>query len=114
MCVPVLTRAQEPYREREARALFEAGQEAYMQADFEGALQSFQRAYELSQRRELLFNCAQAADRMREDHVALEYYRRFLNGAPESEPRRVAESRVEFLTRLEEEANDTSSEARTT
>ena len=58
-------------RETEARALFEAGRQAFTDGRFEDALQRFSQSYELSHRAELLFNIGQAADRLRRDAEAL-------------------------------------------
>ncbi len=81
----------------EARALFEAGREAFAAAEYERALEYFQRAYDLSGRPELLYNVGQSADRARRDALALSAYERFLAEVPESPYRAQATTRLEFL-----------------
>lgn len=76
--------AEAPVDETEARALFEAGTVAYDAGRYEAALARFQEAYELTHRPVILWNVALAADRARQDALALENYRRFLAEAPES------------------------------
>lgn len=67
----------------EARALFEAGQIAYDAGRFEDALLSLQQAYERSARPALLYNIGMAADRARNDQVAIEAFERFVELQPE-------------------------------
>ncbi len=86
-------------RDREARGLFDAGREAYGAGEFERALEYFQRAHELSGHPELLFNVAQAAERSRQDAIAIDAYTRFIEAMPDSPSRSVAENRLEFLRR---------------
>ncbi len=87
-------------REEEARALFMAGRAAYDGGRYEAALERFQEAYELSGRPELLYNIGQTADRLRQDAVALDAFRRFLADTPEDTAHRdMAERRVAFLER---------------
>ena len=57
----------DPSADAEARAHYQAGQLAFDQGRFENALESFRMAYALSQRPELLYNIASAADRLRQD-----------------------------------------------
>jgi tetratricopeptide (TPR) repeat protein len=81
----------------EARALFEAGRTAYDAGRFGSALDSFRRAYELSARPALLFNMGSAAERLRRDAEALDYYERYLRDVPSAENRELVQSRIEFL-----------------
>ncbi len=81
----------------EARALFEAGRTAFDAGRFDSALESFQRAHALSGRAALLFNIGSAAERLRRDEMALEYYERYLRELPEAENREFVEARVRFL-----------------
>lgn len=83
--------------DEEARALFSAGRLAYEAGDYAHALEDFTRAYERSPRPELLFNIGQAADRLRRDEEALDAYRRFLEGVPDSPNRHLVETRIAFL-----------------
>lgn len=68
----------------EARLLYQAGVSAYDAGRFEEALERFQRAYELSGREMLLYNIATAAERARQDEIALDAYERFLEAEPET------------------------------
>ncbi|MBC7171459.1 MAG: hypothetical protein H5U40_03485 [Polyangiaceae bacterium] len=92
-----LAQASDESRDREARALFEAAREAYGAAEYERALEYFQRAYELSGRPALLFNIAQSAERTRDDDRALASYELFIEADPDSEFREQAERRVSLL-----------------
>ncbi len=93
MCAPAL--AQDDSLDREARALFEAGREAFDRGRFESALDYFQRSYDLSHRPGLLYNIGSAADRLRRDDVALEAFRQFLVDAPpDDETREQVEARI--------------------
>jgi tetratricopeptide (TPR) repeat protein len=83
--------------DEEARALFEAGRTAYTAGRYEDALQHFQGAYRLSQRPALLFNIASSAERVRNDELAVESYRRYLELLPNAENRALVERRIEFL-----------------
>lgn len=88
--------------ETEARAVFEAGSTAFADARYEDALGYFRRAFELSNRPELLFNIGVAADRLRRDAEALEAFERFLAEVPDHPRRRDAEARVTVLRPLVE------------
>lgn len=94
----------------EARALFDAGEAAYAAGRFDAALSRFQEAYELSHRPIILWNIALAADRARQDTLALETYRRFLDEVPESpavhDLRLRATARMEVLARTVAEAEE--------
>ena len=83
--------------DQEARANFEAGRIAYENASYERALSSFRRAYELSQRPQLLYNIGQSLDRLRRDVEALEEFEAFLEQNPDSHKRREVEARVAIL-----------------
>ncbi|MBX3268957.1 MAG: tetratricopeptide repeat protein [Sandaracinaceae bacterium] len=81
--------------EGEARALFEAGLAAYEGGRFEEALRYFQRSYELSGRPELLNNIGTAAERAREDQLALSAYESFLERVEPTEANAPARARAE-------------------
>lgn len=83
--------------DQEARSLFEAGETAYHAGRFERALEYFQRAYELSARPGLLFNIANASDRLHRGREALEAYRRFVELDPESPNAPFAAARAQSL-----------------
>jgi len=80
-----------------ARALFEAGRVAVSEGDYEGALRYFTEAYELSERPRLLFNMANAADRLRDDERALALYQQYLEALPEAENADYVNARIDAL-----------------
>lgn len=84
-------------RDAEARSVFEAGTVAFDDARYADALSYFQRAYELSERPALLYNIGVAADRLRQDEVALDAFERFLELVPDHPRRRDVLARVEVL-----------------
>jgi len=83
--------------DREARANFEAGRLAYEDARYADALGYFERAYELSERPELLYNVGQSLDRLRRDAEAVDAFERFLEAVPETHKRNEVEARLEIL-----------------
>ena len=102
---PALAAAQDPDPERQAqldeaaRLTFESAREAYAAGDYETALRRFQQAYELSGRPGLLYNIAQALDRLRRDEETVEYLRRYLREAPDARNRDEVEARIAVLDR---------------
>jgi tetratricopeptide (TPR) repeat protein len=84
-------------QDREARFLFEAGRTAYDAGRYKEALGHFQRAYDLSQRPQLLYNVGQAADRLRQDEVALDAFERYLSALPAAANRPAVEERIKVL-----------------
>jgi hypothetical protein len=94
----------------EARALFDAGRVAFDEGRFENALEHFQRAYDLSQRPGLLFNIGTAADRLRDDEVALHAFERYLELVPDTENRASVEARIAALRRALERSTPTPDE----
>src|SRR5690348_1830127 len=70
-----------------AKLAFESGQQAFDAGRFEAAADSFEHAYALSGRPELLFDLGLAADRLRDDERALEAFQRFLEMSQDSELR---------------------------
>jgi tetratricopeptide (TPR) repeat protein len=84
----------------EAAALFEAGRQAYWAGRYADALQYFERAYELSERGELLYDIGAAADRLRNDARALSALEAFLAAEPSSPLAGHVRSRVEVLRRV--------------
>ncbi len=81
----------------EARALYDAGAVAFSEGRFEEAYERFLRSYELSERPELLYNVAAAADRAGRDREALTNYQGYLVGVPDAENRAYVEARVAVL-----------------
>jgi len=82
---------------REARAAFEAGEAAYAAGRFEEALVYFERAYELTDEPDVLYNIATLQDRLRQDAAALASYRAYLEVVPDSEARANIEARIRVL-----------------
>lgn len=90
-----------------ARGAFEQGRVAYEAGNFRTALERFQEAYRLTNEPDVLYNVATAADRLREDRVALEAYRGYLASRPDSADRAQVEARIEVLsTRLAREEEE--------
>jgi tetratricopeptide (TPR) repeat protein len=86
-------------RDREARAIYEAAVVAFDEGRFEDSLRLFRRAYELSERPELLFNVGTAADRLRHNEEALEAFEAYLAARPDAENRANVEARIAVLRR---------------
>jgi tetratricopeptide (TPR) repeat protein len=83
--------------ERVARELFEQGRDAYANGQFAEARDLFQHSYDLSGRPGLLYNIAQASERMRDDQHALDVYRAYLEAVPDAPERDFVEARIVFL-----------------
>jgi len=83
---------------RKARELFRQGGERYHRGDYEGSLELFQRAYDLSSEAALLFNIAQANRLAGHCQKALQSYRLFVKLDPTSDLRAAAEQRIEALS----------------
>jgi tetratricopeptide (TPR) repeat protein len=81
----------------DAKEAFDVGSRAYEDGDFESALASFRRAYELTGSPDLLYNIATVSDRMRRDEEALEAYKGYLEARPKSADREHVEGRIEVL-----------------
>lgn len=81
----------------EAKDAFAVGTRAYADGEFETALASFRRAYELTGSPDLLYNIAAVSDRMRRDEDALGAYEGYLEARPESADREHVEGRIEVL-----------------
>jgi tetratricopeptide (TPR) repeat protein len=93
---PSAARAQTAADEQ-ARALFGAGRTAYEAGNFEDALRYFEESYQLSQRAPLLFNIAQAADRLDRDARALEAYRAYAAQVPDAPNLELVRGRIRLL-----------------
>lgn len=92
--------AQDTSYDAEARALFEAGRTAFDAGRYEDALQHFQGAYRRSQRPQLLFNVAVAADRAGRVVDAIGAYEKFLESVPDDAQRPWIEARLAELRNL--------------
>jgi tetratricopeptide (TPR) repeat protein len=80
-----------------AKGLFQAGAAAFDAGQFTEALEHFQAAYARSPRPKLLYNIGQAADRLRQDEVALDAFQRYLAEVPDADGREQIEARVRVL-----------------
>lgn len=83
----------------EAQARFTAGEIAFGAGRFEDALSDFRRAYELSERPELLYNIGLAAYRLRDDVQALEAFERFIEALPGHPNAAQVRGRIETIRR---------------
>jgi tetratricopeptide (TPR) repeat protein len=81
----------------EAKKAFAVGTQSYANGEFESALASFRRAYELTGSPDLLYNIATVSDRMRRDEEALEAYEGYLEARPKSADREHVRSRIDVL-----------------
>lgn len=84
-------------RDQDARRLFEAGREAYVDEKYQDALNYFQQSHDLSQRPQLLFNVGQAADRLGQRERAAEAFRGYLAAVPDAGNRAEVEARIAEL-----------------
>lgn len=83
-----------------ARALFEAGRDAFSEARYEEALEHFEAAYEQSGRPALLFNIGQCHDRLRQDQQAVDAFERYLQAQPQAANREAVENRLRTLREI--------------
>jgi len=83
-------------RERRARELFEQGEAAYEEGRYDEAIAAFEQAYGLSARPLLLYNIANAQERLGLLREALDNLRYYLEDAPDDE-RPVIERRIRGL-----------------
>lgn len=84
-----------------ARELYDNGVALYEEGSYQGAAMAFQRAYELSEDNNLLYNIALAYDRMDEFEKAIEYLDRYRALAPQSERAELERRKKSLVTRLE-------------
>ena len=84
-------------RDTEAWALFQAGQAAFGQGRFQNSLDYFERAYELSNRAQLLFHIGVSAERLQQNERAMSALRQYLVEVPDSANRASIEGRLEEL-----------------
>ncbi|MCA9645215.1 MAG: PEGA domain-containing protein [Polyangiaceae bacterium] len=81
----------------EAKAHFERGAEAYKEARYEEAIDGFSKAYAEDPKPILLYNIAQAYERLGDTSNALRAYRDFLREGPSDDDRAVIETRIRNL-----------------
>ena len=85
------------HREKLAHAAFQRGDSKYLEGDYQAAAEAFQEAYALSGKIEMLFNLANAYERMGKYLEASFALRSYLPHAPEAAKEKLAR-RVERLT----------------
>lgn len=96
--VPVVdAQAQDADAETRARRLYEVGEAAFAEGEYEVALDLLRSAYELSPRPALLYNMGICADRLRRDSEAITYYSQYLERFPSAPNRADVEARVRAL-----------------
>jgi tetratricopeptide (TPR) repeat protein len=83
----------------QARVEFKRGAEAYQEARYEDAIEAFTRAYELDAKPTLLYNIAQAYERLGDVPSALRAYRDFLRADSPEQDRKLVETRIRNLER---------------
>src|SRR5262245_13268098 len=86
-------------RDREARDHFERGDQLLKIGAYDGAIDEFKRAYELSPAPGLLFNIAQAYRAKKDREQALHYYSEFLRADPNAPERAYVQERIDELKR---------------
>jgi tetratricopeptide (TPR) repeat protein len=89
--------------DKEARKLFFQGDRLYEEGKYEEAVAAFEKAYELSHRPELLFNLANAYERLGQYEEALRSLRDFEPSAPEADRAKIAERIKTLEARAEEQ-----------
>ncbi len=89
--------ATEDDTEDEARWRFERARVDFEAGQYQEALDNFERAYELSQHAELLFNIGQCAARLAMDERALEAFQSYLDQMPDAVNREDVEIRIREL-----------------
>ena len=92
------TQVAEPPTDERARAYFVLGRTAYDAGDYAEAIEQFGRAYELSQRADLLYNLYQAHHRAGNLEEAVDYLERYLEqGSPDDLQRGTLTERLSNL-----------------
>ena len=98
---PLLATAQErslsPAQETRLVELIESGKAAYDRGDFAQAREEFGQAYDLYPHPDLLYRIALCHERLGEDRLAVEFYRRFLAEAPDAPERARVEKTIEVI-----------------
>lgn len=77
-CLAVSGTASAQASDDEAKRLYELGSERYDQRDFASSIQSFRRAYELSKRKELLYNIGVCYRELGDLEPSLDAFRQYL------------------------------------
>ena len=87
-----------------ARDAYKKGDALYAEGDYEGAIEQFKLAYDLSQRPALLFNLANAYERVGRYAEALEALEGYAPTAPETDRERIRKRIDSLRKRVEEES----------
>ncbi len=97
-------------QEARARAAFQHGDQLYLEGDYQGAVRAFEQAYALSGRIEMLFNLANAHERLGNYSEASVALRGYIPHSPESQ-RRALERRLKRFEALAEQKQAAAVEA---
>lgn len=87
----------------QAKEQFAAGQSAYQEERFEEAAEAFLKAYELSERAELLYNIGKSYQNIEELKKAEHYFQEYINALPEAAN---AEEVVEAIITIQQKIAD--------
>jgi tetratricopeptide (TPR) repeat protein len=93
-------------QDEEARDLFSRGQAAYETGDYDTAVRSWERAYEIDPRPLLQYNLAQAYERLGQLDRAVAAYRLYVENTPGEDPR--AQNARARIASLEQRVGNTS------
>jgi tetratricopeptide (TPR) repeat protein len=88
--------------EEEARRHYDLGQRHFNLGEFDGAIDEFKQAYEISPVPGLLFNIAQAYRAKKDNERALYFYQTYLREEPQASERPYVEQRIEELRASED------------
>ena len=105
--LPSSSFAQEGEDDERARQLFQAGDEYYANGRYEDALAAFEEAYSMSPRPLLLFNMANAQERMGQYDEAIESLENYLPDADDDERARIETRLTSLRARAERVRNMT-------
>ncbi len=94
---PAPTTRPTPEQDREARAQFLQGREAFARGQFLDAAERFERAYELSRRAVLLYNLGTSYDRLHRWEEARDAFRRYIREVPAAPEREEVNSRLAVI-----------------
>lgn len=99
LLAPVAASAQpaDPARDAEARTHFQAGRDAFSRGNFAGAATSFERAYALSRRPQLLYNIGRAYQEQLRWEDAHRSFQHYLDAIPDAPDRAEVEGRLRII-----------------
>jgi tetratricopeptide (TPR) repeat protein len=101
-----------PERDRQARAEFLAGREAFARGNYEEAARRFERAHELSGRPQLLYNIGTSYDRLHRWIQARDAFMSYLAEVPEAPERDEVRARLVVIEREIERERQLTEQAR--